>query len=137
MKANDTQVGGTHYGGRDLQHWDWISDHMGVSYLIGCATKYLCRYKNKNGAQDIQKAKHYLEKLVEKLPATNWSDPGVAPYNRGEFRDKLNTLQKEYQMDPRILEVCTWVTRLDQDPSGAKLPEMLFLLDTVIKEESK
>lgn len=65
MKANDTQVGGTHYQS-DYQHWDLIAKHN-FSYLRGCATKYLCRYRKKNGEQDLEKARHYLLKIRERV----------------------------------------------------------------------
>jgi hypothetical protein len=57
------QVGGDHYIS-EYQHWDFaIKVHM--HYLSGCATKYLCRHKKKNGVEDLRKAKHYVEKLLE------------------------------------------------------------------------
>ena len=62
--ANDRQVGGTHYKGAALQHWDWVGE-LGLTYLEGCATKYVIRARKKNGAEDLAKARHYLEKLKE------------------------------------------------------------------------
>lgn len=62
--ANEYQVGGSHYGVKSYQHWDWIEDHS-VGYLEGCATKYLMRWKEKNGIADLQKARHYIQKLIE------------------------------------------------------------------------
>lgn len=64
MSANDKQVGGEHYKGKAIQPWDFIiSNELG--YLEGNVIKYVSRYKKKNGMQDLQKAKHYLEKLME------------------------------------------------------------------------
>lgn len=60
--VNDRQVGGDHYRAQ-YQHWDWVTD-LNIPYLIGCATKYIIRWKRKGGAEDIQKAIHYLEKYV-------------------------------------------------------------------------
>lgn len=66
MRANTKQVGGTHYmKGGEYQHWDYITNYYGPGYLIGCATKYLLRWRNKNGIEDLKKAAHYCEKLVE------------------------------------------------------------------------
>lgn len=62
-RANDTQVGGNHYAA-GIQHWDFINDN-GFSYLRGCATKYLTRYRDKNGVEDLRKAQHYVQKLSE------------------------------------------------------------------------
>jgi hypothetical protein len=61
--ANDRQVGGSHYAGK-VQHWDLIELH-GVGYLEGCATKYIQRWRLKNGVQDLNKAAHYVDKLLE------------------------------------------------------------------------
>lgn len=61
MNANDRQVGGDHYKTGGAQHWDMF----GPEYLIGCATKYVARWRKKNGVQDLEKALHYSEKLLE------------------------------------------------------------------------
>lgn len=61
--ANDRQVGGEHYKTGGLEHWDLF----GPEYLMGCATKYVSRWRKKNGVQDLEKAKHYCEKLKESI----------------------------------------------------------------------
>jgi len=59
------QVGGNHYAkGGDLQHWDLI-ERGSIGYLEGCATKYIARWRDKGGLQDLKKAKHYVEKLID------------------------------------------------------------------------
>lgn len=66
-KANERQVGGSHYtahGQNELQHWDIVAI-FGLGYFEGQITKYLFRWKNKNGIQDLHKCLHYLEKLIE------------------------------------------------------------------------
>lgn len=68
MSANDRQVGGTHYkdaahGGEE--HWDRIWRAYGAGYFVGCITKYVERYQLKNGVQDLEKARHFLDKLIE------------------------------------------------------------------------
>lgn len=63
MSANDKQVGGSHYKS-PMQHWDFCEIY-GLGYLESAATKYLVRWRNKNGIQDMEKAIHYLEKLRE------------------------------------------------------------------------
>lgn len=64
MSANDKQVGGEHYKGGAIQPWDFITSND-LGYLEGNVVKYVSRYKKKNGLQDLEKAKHYLEKLIE------------------------------------------------------------------------
>lgn len=58
------QVGGSHYKTGSIEHWDLVSRYD-VGYLEGNATKYVCRSRNKNGRQDLEKAEHYMDKLIE------------------------------------------------------------------------
>jgi hypothetical protein len=63
MNANDTQTGGTHYQVA-IQPWDYIiANNLG--YLECNVIKYVTRYKNKGGIEDLRKAQHYLSKLIE------------------------------------------------------------------------
>lgn len=64
MAANDKQVGGTHYQGAPIQHWDFVVMH-GIPYLEATAIKYLMRHGQKNGRVDLEKALHYIEKALE------------------------------------------------------------------------
>lgn len=41
------------------------------SYLVGTISKYLIRYKYKNGLEDLKKAQWYLNKLIETKEETN------------------------------------------------------------------
>ena len=63
MNANETQVGGTHYK-TGFQHWDLVL-MLGLPYLPAQVTRYLSRWKKKNGLQDLEKAYHYINKMVE------------------------------------------------------------------------
>lgn len=62
--ANARQVGGTHYQAAEIQPWDFIIAN-GLGYLEGCIVKYVTRWQRKDGIQDLAKAQHYLEKLIE------------------------------------------------------------------------
>jgi hypothetical protein len=64
MSANETQVGGAHYKYKAIQPWDYIVSND-MSYLEGCIVKYVSRYRDKNGIEDLNKAKHFLDKLIE------------------------------------------------------------------------
>src|SRR5258708_4015351 len=66
MAANDRQVAGDHYK-NGYQHWDFVTN-VGMGYLAGQVTKYLKRWKNKNGLEDIDKAGHFLDKMIEVAP---------------------------------------------------------------------
>lgn len=66
-KANDYQVGGDHYSrNKNLtqQHWDYCWER-GFDQFQYCITKYVERHKDKNGLDDLYKAKHHLEKYIE------------------------------------------------------------------------
>lgn len=72
-RANDRQEGGTHYqkgAGNcpqcdcELQHWDLVS-MFAWTYLEAQVIKYIMRWRRKNGVQDLQKARHFLDKLIE------------------------------------------------------------------------
>lgn len=66
--ANNRQVAGNHYGGGAIQHWD-----LAVMFKWNWAqyqiTKYVMRYLKKNGLQDLEKAQHFIEKLIEEVKA--------------------------------------------------------------------
>jgi hypothetical protein len=59
---NATQVGGSHYQSA-YQHWDLVADNQ-LPYFPAQITRYTTRWMKKNGAQDIDKAIHYTEKLI-------------------------------------------------------------------------
>lgn len=61
--ANSEQVGGKHYQST-FQHWDWVS-LLNLPYLPAQVTKYLTRWKKKNGVQDLKKSLHFLDKFIE------------------------------------------------------------------------
>lgn len=63
MTANETQVGGGHYK-TEIQHWDWVAVN-GLDYFQGQITKYVYRWKKKNGLEDLRKAQHFLNKYIE------------------------------------------------------------------------
>ncbi len=73
QSANATQVGGNHYKVENgLQHWDLIDPYR-VGYLEGCATKYVTRWRRKDGLRDLEKALHYLTKLYESRASLPYS----------------------------------------------------------------
>lgn len=70
MNANSVQVGGTHYAGK-YQHWDLVAD-LKLGYFEGQITKYVTRWRKKNGVQDLEKARHFLIKLTELVKVEGW-----------------------------------------------------------------
>ena len=82
MAANDRQVGGAHYAAK-MQHWDLCVRAFGNRYLEGNVTKYLSRWRRKNGMQDLEKALHYMEKLHEEAYAGRVQPHAADLYTRG------------------------------------------------------
>jgi hypothetical protein len=64
VTASKSQVGGGHYKDLAIQPSEFIHRNR-IGWLEGNAIKYVCRHRNKNGRQDIEKAIHYLQLLLE------------------------------------------------------------------------
>lgn len=62
--AKETQVGGNHYKDLKIQPIEYIHAN-GLDYFEGNVIKYITRHRKKNGKQDLEKAKHYIELLIE------------------------------------------------------------------------
>ena len=60
------QIGGKHYKDYKIQPYEFISKNE-LSFFQGCVVKYVCRYKNKNGIQDLEKIIHYCELEIKKM----------------------------------------------------------------------
>jgi hypothetical protein len=59
----DVQVGGNHYKGFKIQPVEFIEKNE-LSFLEGCVIKRICRWKNKNGIEDLEKAKHEIDLMI-------------------------------------------------------------------------
>ena len=64
MSANKKQVGGNHYIKYKIQPIDLIIKNN-IYFCQGCVIKYVLRFKEKGGVQDLLKAKHYIELLID------------------------------------------------------------------------
>lgn len=58
------QVGGTHYKDQPIQHVEFCQRNQ-IPWCESAAIKYIIRHKKKNGKEDIKKAIHYLELLLQ------------------------------------------------------------------------
>ena len=61
----DKQVGGDHYSKMKIQPAEFINKNK-MLFAEGNAIKYICRHINKGGEQDLQKAKHYIDMIIER-----------------------------------------------------------------------
>ena len=62
----DIQIGGSHYKSFHIQPYEFISKNN-LSFFQGNVIKYVCRYLNKNGIEDLEKIIHYCELEKKKL----------------------------------------------------------------------
>ena len=60
----DTQVGGNHYKDFAIQPTEFIEKNK-LTFLEGCIIKRICRHAKKNGLEDLLKAKHEIDMLIE------------------------------------------------------------------------
>jgi hypothetical protein len=78
---NKNQVAGQHYKKMAIQPWDYIIQNQ-ISYMEGSVIKYISRWRDKNGLEDLYKCRHFLNKLIEteeaekQKPVGYVSEPG-------------------------------------------------------------
>ena len=65
MSAYDKQVGGSHYKKFKIQPSEFINKNK-ILFAEGNAIKYICRHADKGGKEDLKKAKHYIDMIIER-----------------------------------------------------------------------
>lgn len=63
-QAKSKQVGGSHYKDLSIQPGDYIRENK-LGWYEGNVIKYITRHSKKNGLEDVMKAKHYIEMIIE------------------------------------------------------------------------
>jgi hypothetical protein len=61
----DTQVGGSHYTKYVIQPSKFVIENK-LLYPEGCAIKYIIRHQDKNGKEDLLKAIHFIQMIIER-----------------------------------------------------------------------
>ena len=126
MSANDKQVGGRQYqtsGG--VQHWDYC-DANDVPYLESACTKYVLRWREKNGLQDLLKAQHYLQKRIENQLAGTGAPRG-GRMNFGEYIKFVNgsgLTERELELEI-ITHVMHWSSPEELETAWLALEELI------------
>lgn len=67
--SKEIQVGGSHYKDMAIQPIDYIMRNR-LDYCEGNIVKYVSRYRYKNGIEDLRKARHYIDMLIESVNET-------------------------------------------------------------------
>ena len=75
MSALDTQIGGDHYKTLSIQPLEYILANN-IPYAEGNVIKYVTRWKSKHGVEDLKKARHYLDVLIEKAESNKTDSLG-------------------------------------------------------------
>ena len=64
MSSLEKQVNGEHYKNQGIQPVEYIHAN-GLDFFEGNVIKYVTRWRRKDGLADLEKAKHYIEMLIE------------------------------------------------------------------------
>ncbi len=64
MSSLNVQTGGDHYKNRTIQPVQYVHANN-LNFFEGSVLKYITRHRQKNGKQDLEKAIHYLQMLIE------------------------------------------------------------------------
>ncbi len=65
MSAYDKQVGGSHYKKMKIQPSKFVIENE-LLFPEGNVIKYICRHRYKNGKEDLEKAIHFIEMIIER-----------------------------------------------------------------------
>lgn len=127
--ANTQQVGGGHYKGTTYQHWDFVRIALAGRYLEGNITKYITRWRKKNGLQDLEKARHYLTKLIEEFnlgnvsPMANYYRMDMTPQQTWEHFCDVNGVDVAERMVVQLIS--TYTSRTELHKAGEILDALI------------
>lgn len=64
LRPTHTQIGGDHYTEFGIQPVEFIHANN-IPFIEGCVIKYILRHRHKNGREDLLKARHFIDILLE------------------------------------------------------------------------
>ena len=65
MNPYDKQIAGSHYQGFKIQPSKFVIENN-MLFPEGCVIKYICRHPHKGKKEDLLKAIHFLEMILER-----------------------------------------------------------------------
>ena len=65
-KVYSKQIGGSHYKRFKIQPSQFVIENE-LLYPEGCVIKYIIRHRSKNGKEDLLKAKHFIDMIIERV----------------------------------------------------------------------
>ena len=100
-KVYNKQIGGSHYKDMLLQPSEFINKNK-LLFAEGNAIKYICRHAHKGEVQDLEKAKHYIDMIIERdYGPTN---PDMVPMTEEEEYRNAGITKEEAEKKPE-----TWI----------------------------
>ena len=94
MSSYKKQIGGSHYKNMKIQPSKFINDNK-LLFAEGNAIKYICRHNAKNGKEDLEIAKHYIDMIIERdyqlIPMTEEEEYRNAGITKEEAEKKPST----------------------------------------------
>ena len=98
-KVYSKQIGGSHYKDMVMQPSEFINKNK-LLFAEGNAIKYICRHANKGEVQDLEKAKHYIDMIIERdyplIPMTEEEEYRNAGITKEEAEKKPETWIEGY-----------------------------------------
>jgi hypothetical protein len=91
----DVQVGGDHYSKYAIQPTQYIIAN-GLGFCQGNVVKYVTRYKDKGGIDDLKKARHYIDMLITQEEIASNGSPGVTEEQSVQGQDKVRQEENEF-----------------------------------------
>ena len=92
MSEYDKQIGGTHYRKMKIQPSKFVMENK-LLFAEGNVIKYICRHQYKDGKQDLEKAKHFIDMIIERdylmVPMTEEEEYRNAGIMKDEIKKKL------------------------------------------------
>lgn len=101
MSALDKQVSGDHYKDLKIQPIEYIHAN-GIPFAEGSVIKYVSRWRSKGGIKDLEKAKHFLELLIELETHAAAAANQKVEVDAGYARTEAGKAYEEYLAKVRI-----------------------------------
>lgn len=96
MSALDRQVGGDHYRKGKIQPIEYIHSNR-LGYIEGAIVKYITRWREKGGREDLEKIKHYVDLLIELEKLDGDKDANATPQQVVQHPQTLEDIRKEFE----------------------------------------
>jgi len=95
----DKQIGGSHYKDMAMQPSEFINKNK-LQFAEGNVIKYICRHAHKGEVEDLEKAKHYIDMIIERdyplVPMTEEEEYRNAGISKEEAEKKPETWIEGY-----------------------------------------